>query len=73
MRAGSGTIAGAAKKLTALPKLLNTKAIPVAVVLSFGGNQADDTADGAEKTIIPEMPFKMAQRWHILKKLYLIH
>lgn len=31
---GSGTMAGAAKKLAAFPKLLKTKAMPVAVVLS---------------------------------------
>ena len=58
---GPGTIEGAAKKLTALPRLLNTNAIPVAVVLSPGGNQAEESADGAENTMIPAMPFKIAQ------------
>ena len=52
---------GAAKKLAALPKLLNTKAIPVAVVRSLGGNQADETAEGAENTTIPAMPLVIAQ------------
>ena len=69
MLLGSGTIAGAIKKLAALPKLLKTKAIPVAVVRSLGGNQAEDTADGAENTTMPAIPFKIAQIWHILKKL----
>ena len=64
---GSGTIDGASKKLAALPKLLKTKAIPVAVVRSLGGNHAEDTADGAENTTMPAIPFKMAQIWHILK------
>ena len=68
MLLGSGTIAGAIKKLAALPKLLKTKAIPVAVVRSLGGNQAEDTADGAENTTMPAIPFKIAQIWHILKK-----
>ena len=63
---GSGTIAGASKKLTAFPKLLNTIATPVAVVRSPGENQAEETADGAENTTIPAIPFKMAQRWDIL-------
>ena len=67
MLLGSGTIAGAIKKLAALPKLLKTKAIPVAVVRSLGGNQAEDTADGAENTTMPAIPFKIAQIWHILK------
>ena len=57
---GSGTIDGASRKLTAFPKLLNTIAIPVAVVLSPGGNQAEDTAEGAENTIIPAIPFRIA-------------
>ena len=52
---------GAAKKLAALPKLLNTKAIPVAVVRSLGGNQADETAEGAENTTIPAIPLVIAQ------------
>ena len=69
MLLGSGTIAGAIKKLAALPKLLKTKAIPVAVVRSLGGNQAEDTADGAENTTMPAIPFKIAQIWHILKKI----
>ena len=68
---GSGTIAGANKKLTAFPKLLNTIAIPVAVVLSPGGNQAEETAEGAEKTTIPAIPFRIAQRWHNLWILYI--
>mgnify|MGYP001260532210 CR=1 FL=1 len=65
---GSGTIPGAARKLKALPKLLKTNAIPVAVVRSFGGNQADETADGAENTIIPAIPLQIAHMWHILKE-----
>ena len=67
MVGGSGTTAGASKKLTALPKLLNTIAIPVAVVRSPGGNQAEDTADGAENTITPAIPFRIAQIWHNLQ------
>ena len=63
MFGGSGTIAGASKKLTAFPKLLKTIAIPVAVVRSPGGNQAEDTADGAENTTTPAIPFKIAQMW----------
>lgn len=58
---GSGTIDGAAKKLAALPKLLNTSAIPVAVVRSLGGNHAEETADGAENTTIPAIPLVIAQ------------
>ena len=50
-----------------MPKLLKTSAIPVAVVRSFGGNQAEDKADGAEKTIIPAIPFSIAHMWHILQ------
>ena len=61
MSGGSGTIAGASKKLTAFPRLLNTIAIPVAVVRSPGGNHAEDTAEGAENTITPAMPFRIAQ------------
>ena len=45
-----------------LPKLLKTSAIPVAVVRSLGGNQAEETADGAEKTTIPDTPFIIAQK-----------
>ena len=58
---GSGTMPGAAKKLAALPKLLNTKAMPVAVVRSLGGNHADETAEGAENTTMPAMPLVIAQ------------
>ena len=60
---GSGTIAGPAKKLKALPKLFETMAIPVAIVRSSGGNQAAETAGGAENTTTPAIPFKMAQMW----------
>ena len=38
-------------------------AIPVAVVLSPGGNHADETADGAENITIPAIPFRIAQIW----------
>ena len=38
-------------------------AIPVAVVLSPGGNHADETADGAENMTIPAIPFRIAQIW----------
>ena len=58
---GSGTIAGPAKKLKALPKLFETIATPVAMVRSSGGNQAADTAGGAENTTTPAIPFRMAQ------------
>lgn len=61
-------MAGAAKKLAAFPKLLKTKAMPVAVVLSWGGNQAEERAEGAENITIPAIPFKIAQIWHILQK-----
>ena len=61
-------MAGAHKKLKALPKLLKTSAMPVAVVRSFGGNQADDTAEGAENTTIPAIPLRIAHKWHILKQ-----
>ena len=67
---GSGTIEGASKKLTAFPKLLNTIAIPVAVVLSPGGNHAEDTAEGAENTIIPAIPFRIAQMCDNLKQIH---
>ena len=50
-----------------MPKLLKTSAIPVAMVRSFGGNQAEDTAEGAENTIIPAIPLHIAHMWHILK------
>ena len=39
----------------------------MAVVRSFGGNQAEEWAEGAEKTIIPAIPFRIAQMWHILQ------
>lgn len=64
-----GTMAGPKRNDTALPKLLNTMATPVAVVRSSGGNQADETAEGAEKMTIPAIPFKMAQIWHILRAI----
>ncbi len=57
---GSGTTAGASRKLTALPRLFRTMATPVAVVRSSGGNQAAETAEGAENTMMPATPFRMA-------------
>ena len=55
-------MAGAAKKLAALPRLLNTRAMPVAVVRSLGGNHAEETAEGAEKTTMPAIPLKIAHK-----------
>lgn len=37
----------------------------VAVVLSWGGNQAAEMAGGAAMTVTPDKPFKIAQMWLI--------
>jgi hypothetical protein len=40
----------------------------VDVCVHFEKSQADETADGAENTIIPAIPLQIAHMWHILKE-----
>ena len=40
----------------------------VAVTLSSGGNQAAETAGGAEVTMIPGIPFRIAEMWQRIVK-----
>ena len=50
-----------------LPRLLKRIPTAVAVVRSAGGNQAEETAEGTEKTTTPATPFRMAHRWLMLQ------
>ena len=43
-----------------------TKLILVAVVRSWGGNQAAEMAGGAAMTVMPDNPFRIAQMWLIM-------
>ena len=58
-----GTMNLAIRKLTPLPSPFNSCPMAVAVTLSCGGNQAEDTAGGAEQKMMPDTPFRAAEMW----------
>ena len=61
---GSLTMMFARRKLSPVPRLFIIWLMEVAVTLSLGGNQAADTAGGAEVTTMLGTPLSKAPRWH---------
>lgn len=59
---GSRMSRGPSRKPPAFPSWLKTVLMPVAVVLSFGGNHRDERAGGTEHMTIPATPFRFAPR-----------
>ena len=64
----SGTTSTTRKKDRARPRTLKSIPNPVAVVLSWFGNQAADIAGGEDMMMIPAIPFNIAQTWAVPKK-----
>ena len=60
---GSFTMRFARRKLRPVPRLFNIWLMEVAVTLSLGGNQAADTAGGADWTTMLGIPLSRAPRW----------
>ena len=58
-----GTMNLAIRKRTPLPRPFSRAPMAVAVTLSSGGNQAEETAGGAEQKMIPDTPFMAAEMW----------
>lgn len=71
-RSGSRTNRGPRRKPPAFPSWLKTLLIPVAVVLSLGGNlyyKCEDNAGGTAHRTIPAIPLKLAPEWAIHVKI----